>query len=224
MAAPPDQLHVFARLPGDVLALITRDGICTYVTPSVERTLGYPPDEWVQIDNAALVHPDDRAALAEMWMGLFSAPGDEGRTEARVRHADGSWRWIDMIMINQIDDPSVGAVIANFRDVTERRRLEDELRVGEERLNILLTRAAEVFVILDDELRVVFASPALEPTLGFRADEMVGGVVTDFLHPEDIDLALERAAVLLGGNQVGENTVVRARHADGTWRWIDRAD
>ena len=221
MAAPPDQLHLFARLPGDVLALIAPDGRCTYVTPSVERTLGYDPDTWVALPNSELVHPDDEAALTDMWLGLFSTPGDEGRVEARVRHADGSWRWIDMIMINQLDDPAIGAIIANFRDVTERRVLEDELREGEERLTTLLTRAAEVFVILDHELRVTFASPALEPTLGFSAAELLGRDVTELLHPDDLDVSLERAAILLGGNQVGETTVVRARHADGTWRWLE---
>ena len=220
-AVPRDQLELLARLPGDVLTLMSPDGRCHYVTPAVERTMGYRPDDYLEAVGLGMIHPDDRELAIAEWLHVVEAEGNEARFEIRCRHADGSWRWLKMILVNRLADPTIGGVVGNFRDVTERRELEDRLKVSEERIQTVLRHAAEVFLIVGPDLTISWSSPAIDPVLGYQPEQVLGRPVLDYLHPDDLDVALTRLAVLVDGNQVGEYTLVRARHADETWRWIE---
>ena len=62
--------------------------------------------------------------MADRW----HAAGDSTTAEIRVQHADGAYRIMEAVAVNRIDDPSVGAIVVNARDITERRRLEEQLR------------------------------------------------------------------------------------------------
>src|SRR5262249_32537862 len=81
-------------------------------------------------------HPDDRRnATRRFNMLLESAPKSTTRIEGRMRHADGSWRWFEGVYTNCIDDESVGGVVVNVRDTTERAMAELALRTSEPRLD-----------------------------------------------------------------------------------------
>lgn len=111
----------------DGIALIAPDGTILYEGPSTQHILGYAPEENVARRVFDLVHPDDqgrvRQRLAELVRG-----GGVATTEYRVRHKDGSWRWIEGTTTNLLAEPSVRALVTNYRDVTERRRAEEEVR------------------------------------------------------------------------------------------------
>jgi PAS domain S-box-containing protein len=113
----------------DAICLFDARGIIVYANPASERILGHPADALVGIDGWQLIHPDDHAAAATVLAGLMAKPG--GRIEMplyRLRHRDGSWRWVETVATNLLHMPSVGALIANYRDVTDRVRLEEQLR------------------------------------------------------------------------------------------------
>ena len=74
------------------------------------------------------VHPDDRATVERRLAEVASASGSEATVEFRARHADGSWRTLEAIAKNLLDDPAVGGVVVNYRDITERKALEEQLR------------------------------------------------------------------------------------------------
>src|SRR4029079_4550073 len=56
------------------------------------------------------------------------SPASQVSTEVRVRHADGTWLAIEAVAKNLVDDPAVGGIVVNYRDVTARKALEDELK------------------------------------------------------------------------------------------------
>jgi diguanylate cyclase (GGDEF)-like protein/PAS domain S-box-containing protein len=110
----------------DGIALFDEGGRLTYVAPSFARILGHgPEDAAVGLD---LVHPDDRAAVRQVAASLRTRSGESLALEHRVRHADGSWRWIEATATNLLGEPAVEAVVANFRDVTERHAAEEQIR------------------------------------------------------------------------------------------------
>ena len=127
----------------DAIALIEPDGTVSYVSPSIVRVLGYSPEEFVGLDAFEAVHPDDRDAARKQFADLAREPGGSQTVLNRVRHKDGSWRWIETVATNQVDNPSVRAVVANFRDVTERRRIEEALREREERFRLIVESATD---------------------------------------------------------------------------------
>ena len=112
----------------DVSMIIDATGTIAYESSAVERVLGYQHEDRVGRSVLASVHDDDRAWGQQLLDDLARNPGSMATGELRVKHADGSWRWIEAVGRNLVDDPAVGGVVVNYRDITTRKTLEDELR------------------------------------------------------------------------------------------------
>ena len=108
----------------DVITVLDAEGTIRYESPAVERMLGYSPEELVGSDPIALVHPDDAAAAQDFFAEILRSPETNVPSTARFQHKDGSWRWLQAVGTNMLDDPAVGGVVVNARDVTERREVE----------------------------------------------------------------------------------------------------
>ncbi len=124
----------------DVTLVATADDRIAYASPALERVLGFPPPYQSAGNLSRRVHPDDLPAVARMQTELLADPGGTSAAQLRMRHADGSWRWLDVLAVNLLDNPSVNGVVYNARDVTEARRLQDRLRY--EATHDALTRLA----------------------------------------------------------------------------------
>jgi PAS domain S-box-containing protein len=104
-------------------------GTIRYMSPSAVRVLGYTPEEMVGTTSAEYVHPDDlQTAFRELERQL-SKPGlHPVAVETRVRHKDGSWRHLESIASNLLDNPAVGGLVFNYRDKTDQVRAKKEAR------------------------------------------------------------------------------------------------
>lgn len=121
----------------DIITVLNRDGTRRYVSPSVERALGYQPEELVGKNPFDLVHPDDVAPLKKLFAEGLVQQGFIVTKEYRIRRKDGSWRIHEATAHNLLDDPAVGGVVVNSRDITNRKRLERRLTVQYEAARIL---------------------------------------------------------------------------------------
>ncbi len=111
----------------DLITVVEADGTIRYESPSIRRILGYEPDELVGAPRFSMVHPDDVPILTAA-LGRYLIDGGSGKPlEYRFRHRDGSWRTLEATSTNLLDDPAVGGIVVNSRDVTERKRDEAEL-------------------------------------------------------------------------------------------------
>jgi two-component system cell cycle sensor histidine kinase/response regulator CckA len=114
----------------DVTGILDADMRMQYVSPSVTRILGYSVDELVGSTSIEFIHPDDGPILEE----LFTRTLDDERVvtqQFRARHKDGSWRLMEAVGLNLLDDPAVRGMVVTARDVTARRGLEERLRQSE---------------------------------------------------------------------------------------------
>jgi diguanylate cyclase (GGDEF)-like protein/PAS domain S-box-containing protein len=113
----------------DITSVIGRDGRFTYLSPSVEPVLGYPPESVIGSPFFEFLHPDDRDAVLVQVVGLSNRePGAAVTYQSRFRHADGSWRWLEVINTNLVHEPGIAGVVSNSREITETRELNDRLR------------------------------------------------------------------------------------------------
>jgi diguanylate cyclase (GGDEF)-like protein/PAS domain S-box-containing protein len=112
----------------DVTTIIDARHRFRYVSPAAYRVLGHPPAALLDTAAETWAHPDDLPALRETMRRLLRVPGSTTTVQARFRHADGSWRWLEMITTNLIDAPHVGGLISNSRDVTAAREMRDLLQ------------------------------------------------------------------------------------------------
>jgi len=113
----------------DLVALVAVDGTIHYASPSHQRVLGYPPETLQGANVFAVVHPADRARVRAT-LGPRGGRHDAVSTvTARLRHADGSWRLLELNATRRLDDPAIdGLIILNGRDVTTRGAMEEALR------------------------------------------------------------------------------------------------
>lgn len=170
----------------DAITTITRDGRASYVSPVITRVLGYSPDEFLTFDAFEIVHPDDRKAAADRFTELVATPNSSQTTVNRVRHKDGSWRWIETVASNHLDTPHVDAIIASCRDVTERRQATEAVRQAEEKFRSIVESATE-FAIFTTDLNgnVNSWNSGASRLLGYDESEVIGRSCRIFFSPED---------------------------------------
>jgi diguanylate cyclase (GGDEF)-like protein/PAS domain S-box-containing protein len=111
----------------DVVTVFDPDGTITYDSPSCAPVLGYAPSERLGRNGFEFVHADDRARVTAVVAQLVAQAGTIAHAELRVRHRDGSFRWVEASMTNLLHDPAVGGCVTNLRDITDRKGLEDQL-------------------------------------------------------------------------------------------------
>jgi diguanylate cyclase (GGDEF)-like protein/PAS domain S-box-containing protein len=112
----------------DLITLVGADLAISYQTPSLTRILGYEEDELIGTELADLTHPDDRLSLVAARAEAVAEAGASTRSELRLRHKDGSYRHVQSIHTNLLDDPDVRAVVVTTRDVTAQKELEGRLQ------------------------------------------------------------------------------------------------
>ena len=119
-----ERLRALVEHASDVIMVLGADGMVSYTSPALMRLLGYEQLEHIGAD----ILPDhevDRAA--EFLVDLMERPGAVAWIELPLRHFDGSFRWFEVGVTNRVDDPAVGGLVCNMRDVSERRAAQAQL-------------------------------------------------------------------------------------------------
>jgi len=129
----------------DIVAVLGSDWKFQYQSRSVERILGYTPEELIGRDAFELMHPDDVKRTREQLQDSLDTPGAGVVLEFRVRHKDGDWHYLESVGRNLLFDPAVAGIVVNSRDVTRRRLVEREIEKYRQRLeNLVQERTAEL--------------------------------------------------------------------------------
>src|SRR3954468_4717562 len=112
----------------DVQMIANADGTIAYESAAVEHVLGYRPEDRIGRQALDNIHPDERAGAEQLLRDLIRVPSAQITAEIRVGHADGSWIVVEVVGKNLLHDPAVNGIVINYRDVTGRKSLEDELK------------------------------------------------------------------------------------------------
>jgi PAS domain S-box-containing protein len=113
----------------DITTIFDREGAFSYVSPSVQRIMGFEPDELLGRSAFAEVFPGDAERMGAVFAKALEHPGDTIEVpEYRVRRKDGEWVYLEGTLTSMVGIPGVGGLVANMRDVTDRRRVEGDMR------------------------------------------------------------------------------------------------
>ena len=115
----------------DAITLIAADGTVLYDSPSVARVLGHASTERLGRKVFEFAHPDERDSMALGFAEFVGQPGSTMEYRGRFLHKDGQPRWIEGVRSNLLREPTVQAIVVNYRDITERKRAEEALRRSE---------------------------------------------------------------------------------------------
>ncbi len=203
----------------DVILLVDRHGTVLFASDSVVHIEGSSSSDMLGTNAFERVHPDDadrvRAAFASC------AGGKMGRAvaEYRQQHRDGTWRHREAIAVNRLADPGVNAIVVTYRDITERKRAQQEI-------DHFFNLSPDMIAAFDYDGRVVRSNPMGTQVLGYPAEALQGQHFLPLVHPEDRDASAATLAGLTQGETLTGFTN-RVRAADGSYRtleWNAKAD
>jgi PAS domain S-box-containing protein len=123
-----NQSRVLIENAAHITVIVDRDGVIGYVSPAVEGMLGYLPESLEGVHISALLHPQDAPAVLKGLDYRVEHPGRGRLIQFRSLHKDGSWRVLEAIASNRLDDPAVAGMVIDARDVTERKWSAERLQ------------------------------------------------------------------------------------------------
>jgi diguanylate cyclase (GGDEF)-like protein/PAS domain S-box-containing protein len=189
----------------DVVTVVNRAGFITYDSPSSETVLGYTDRERIGLDGFSFLHEDDRVRAAEALEHIGANRGAIAHLELRIRHGDGSYRWVEASITNLLDEPAVAGFVANFRDSTDRKVLEDQL--AHQAFHDPLTGLANRALLLDrieHALENAYRKPNEELALVYIDLDDFKTVNDAFGHQAGDDLLREAADRISAGLRAGD--------------------
>ena len=121
--------HILIENSSDAIALLTAENVFLYVSPPVQKIVGFTPKELVGRNGFELVPPAHLAFMTEQFEQVLHNPGSTIVVEHPFLHNNGSIRWLESTLTNLLHDPSVQAIVSNFRDIHERKQIEERQRL-----------------------------------------------------------------------------------------------
>jgi diguanylate cyclase (GGDEF)-like protein/PAS domain S-box-containing protein len=177
------RFRTFVEHSSDIIVLMNLEGIITYINPAVEKVLGFKPEERIGAKGFELIHPDDMKFLADSFNILArdtNAPVING--EMHLRHKDGNWRTLEAVGSNLVQDNVIEAVIVNYRDITERKRVDEVLREAARDWQITFDAARDAICLLDTEQRILRCNLAMDKMFGVTQKKNIGWHCWDVVH------------------------------------------
>ena len=109
------------------VVLLDGDLRFSYAGSSTMHLIGYGEDELVGRSVFEFVHPHDVETARTVFGDIVGLPNNEAHGELRFRHKNGLWIWLEGFSQNLLHEPSVGAIVLNYRDVSQRKETEKQL-------------------------------------------------------------------------------------------------
>jgi PAS domain S-box-containing protein len=200
----------------DVIYSVGLDGTISYVSPSVERVIGYTPAELLGKRFPDLVYKDDLSKTTSEFRRRVD--GVVELAEYRLVAKDGALRWVNTTSRQLRSGDRVVGLTGILTDVTERKNAESAIRESEEKYRELVESVSEVIYSVDLDGTINYVSPSIERVVGYRPEELLGKRFAEFIHKDDVQKMVSEVRRRVGG--VVEPSEYRIVARDGGLRWI----
>ena len=213
-----EQLYRTLATSSPVGIYIAQEGKFVFVNPQFQKYMGSTEDELLGSDVLSLVHPEDRKTVREkaiaMLKGKRSSP-----YEFRIIDKGGETRW-SIETVTSIHYKGERAVLGNFMDITERKRMEEALRESNRRFRDITENALEWMWEVDANGKYTYASPVVEKILGYKPEELLKKHFYDLFHPDDREELKKAAFKVFAKKQSFREFVNQNTHKNGNSVWL----
>jgi PAS domain S-box-containing protein len=184
----------------DMIALLNPLGVISYSSPSAEKIMGFTRFEHEGHSIFEFIHPDDEAYIMGEFSRLLTNPKEKVSATMRVRHKNGSWRWIESYGQNLLQDPVIGAIVVNYRDITDRKK-------SQERFHQAVESAPSAMMMFDEYGSIQLVNKASEVLWGYSRKELLQMRIENLL-PERL-----RAKFILYRQSFSQETAFKTTEA-----------
>lgn len=171
----------------ELICIFNEKGYFKYSSPAIKQMLGFEPEDTIEKNAFAFVHPDDIIPLKDYLSHMHSA-GHKKMPLLRFKNTRGEWRWIESKVTDMYDNPEVAGYVFNCRDVTERKLAEAEI----EKLSFIARETNNVVIITNPAGEIVWVNEAFTSLTEFEFEEVIGKKPGSFLQGEETSLAVVR--------------------------------
>ncbi|MGF1923720.1 MAG: PAS domain S-box protein, partial [Bacteroidia bacterium] len=198
----------------DMIGILDLEGNYRYVSPTSLGALGIEPEELVGKNAFDFIHPDD----AEAVFANFSKVGTEKRVSLspfRFKHKDGTWRWIETVATDLLDDPAINGIVTNSRDVTHKINAEKATLLINERYNLVTKATSDAIWDWDLASNELYWGDGFQVLFGYKPTDLPTDLSSwsDRIHPDDAEKVVQSVYDVVGSdnnNWIGEYRYLKA--------------
>ena len=205
----------------DIISLSDENGIRFYVSPSIEKITGYTIKESINQSIFDLVHPDDIESIKKLRREFMADPGVIKPMSVRYLHKDGRTVWIEGTIINLLHDENVKAVLANYHDVTERKKSEEKIRLSNERFEMVSKATNDAVWDWNLDTDKIYWNDEIRSMFNYCEDDIPNGNVWKVhIHPEDFKRVTRKLVYHIKNGIQNWQDEYRFRCADGSYKYV----
>jgi PAS domain S-box-containing protein len=209
----------------DVIAILNKEGIIIFESPSHKRVLGYNQDELVGENAFDLVHPDDKESLAIQFSNLLKMHDAIEYVDFRFLHKDGAWRYLGGTAANMLKSPSINGLVINYRDITQHKMAQIALVESEEQFRFLSEQSLMSIMILQEDT-YKYLNQAFSNITGYSVDEALKwgpSEWTKLIYPDDLAFVLQQRQKKVDGvaDAISQYSY-RIVSKNGDMKWVDQ--
>lgn len=202
----------------DMKTLASHDGRLLYGSPSVAQNLGYDLNEMLFSSVFEFIHPDDMPQFLVKRKRILKKPGKSFEFEMRMRHRDGHWLWTEGTVTNMLEESGVHALVSNFRDISEKKKIEQQIEFDHSNTNALINNTEDLMWSIDRDFKLITSNRSFDKVMLETYGEVIprGGIVCkEGLSQESIDQYQSFYRRALAGESFSET--MRLQLPDGHW-------
>ncbi len=173
----------------DAIVLIGMEPSVLYASSSTTHLLGYAPEELLNRNAFELIHPADLETMLYALGCIVQEPEANVIVECRVRYKHGTFRWMEASVTNYLDEPGVHAIVCNYRDITERKLLEERIWQSEQQLHEIVDSSPAIISLKDIHGHYILINEQGERFFHLTKQNILGKTDDD-LFPQEIAATL----------------------------------
>lgn len=170
----------------EVIAIYEENGCIRYISPSVQRIFGHSPQDMIGQSDAQHIQGDGAEVFSQMFQTLLNNPKESITVQYVYQTKHNGDVWVETTGNNLLHDPAVKGIVLNSRDITERKRAEQEERMRS-KMQALSENSPDLITRFDQEGTFFYINPTIETYTGKKPDH--------FLHKHINDAGLNASVV-----------------------------
>ena len=217
-----EKFRNLVEIASDWIWEVDEQGVYTYASPKVRDILGYEPEELMGKTPFYLMPTDEAVRVSGIFKRLRESRGPISLLENINLHKDGHVVVLETSCVPLLDaHGAVHGYRGIDRDITEHRRSEALLKDSEEKYRAIVESTAEWIWEMDLAGRFTFSNAACQAMLGYCPEELCSMSSMDLIHENDRADVLERLTRHVQERTGWTGWVLRWRHKNGEYRWLD---